>query len=343
MKKHLLALAALATVSGVAAAQSVTVYGILDTGIYSTNTSGSTNKKQSQVVSGTWLPSLWGITGSEDLGGGMKATFNLQSNLDTDTGATSGFGRYATVGLAGAYGQVDLGNQIDNIFLQSFLNGVVPTHTNSLAVNGLLAYNATGTNDNNVLGAFIKNAVGYTSPTINGFTVKAQFAQGETAGHSSYNTIYNGLVTYAGNGFSLSAGIEDQKTAGGLKGLKYGLLGAKTSFAGLDFAAQLNTWKNDNSSTRVDASGYELGVAKKFGAATVAINFESFKDDVANTDPKIVSLKAKYDLSKRTAVWGLVSNYNKDAAGAIKQGYNLSTTGATKTATGFGVGVTHSF
>ena len=349
MKKHLLALAALATVSGVAVAQSATVYGILDTGFYTTGHAGTAagvgQVRQSQVVSGTWLPSLWGITGSEDLGGGMKATFNLQGNLNTDVGtAGSLFDRYATVGIAGSMGQIDLGRQIDNIFLQSFLNGVVPTHTNSLAVNGLLAYSNdngnTGTN-----GAFINNAVAYTSPTIGGVTLKAQYAQGEVAGHTSYNKLQNVLVTYAGNGFSLSAGHEEQKTSTGLKGLKKSLLGAKTSFAGFDFAAQYNSFKNDNTgSTRVDADGYEFGVAKKIGAATVAVNYESFKNDVANTSPKIVSLKTKYDLSKRTAIWGLVSNYNKEAAGAMAQGYAATNaTAGTSSAMGYGVGVTHSF
>lgn len=346
MKKHLLAVAALALVSGAVSAQSsVKVYGIMDTGVYTTNASGASNLKQTQVVQGTWLPSLWGMTGSEDLGGGLKANFNLQSNITSDTGASSGFDRYATVGLSGAFGAIDLGRQIDNIFLQSFLNGVIPTHTNSLAVNGLLAYGDASNGNTAVSGAYINNAVQYTSPTINGFTLKSQFAQGETAGHASYNTLLNALVTYSGNGFSLSAGTEDQKTATGMNGLKRGLVGAKTSVAGFDVAAQYNTWKNSETGTAVDAKGYEFGIAKKFGAATVGVNYESFKDDRQTTykSPKIVSLKAKYDFSKRTAVWALASDYNKDAAYRMNQGYALGTTLATKSATGFGLGITHQF
>ena len=205
MKKHLLALAALATVSGAAFAQSnATVYGFIDAGILTTNNgggaSGATSGKNATIAtSGQWFPSMIGFTGSEDLGGGLKANFNLQGSLTNQTGAagdatnssgTSLFGRYATVGLSGAYGKLDLGRQIDIMFLQSFVNGVIPTHTNSLAVHGLVGYGTTaGSANSSTSGAFVNNAVAYVSPSLNGFKLQAQTSVGGQAGDKSKSSI----------------------------------------------------------------------------------------------------------------------------------------------------------
>jgi len=343
MKKQLLALAALAAVSGVAAAQSVTVYGIVDTGFYSTNASGSGNNSQLQAVSGTWLPSLWGITASEDIGGGLKAKVNLQSNLTSTTGGTSGFDRIANVEVAGGFGSLSLGRDIDIIFLQSFLNGVIPTHTNSLALNGTLWTNTGNTNATGSLSVFNSNAAKWTSPTVNGLTGTIQYAMGGVAGQTSANNIAAGLVTYNGGALSASLGYEQQNDASGNAGLKKTLAGAKYTINGIDLAAQYNGWKNG---ATLNTDGYEFGVAFHPSAATtVGVNYESLNDRVGTTNnkPQIVSLKAKYDFSKRTAVWGFVSNFNTDAANKIEQGYNLTTINATKSATGIGAGLTHQF
>ncbi len=355
MKKHLLALAALATVSGVAAAQSVTMYGIIDTGIYTTN-NGIGGQSATHMASGTWLPSLIGFTGTEDLGGGLKANFKLESDLNSAKGgvgngqafgssATSLFDRIATVGLTTSYGSVDLGRQIDNLFLQSFLNGVIPTHTNSLAVNGILAYgNANTTGD--IAGVFLSNTVGYTSPTISGVTVKVQRTLGGTAGQAQANSVLNGLVTYSGNGLSLSAGYEEVKTVVSLSGKSQEktLLGAKYSVGPVDLAAQLNTYKAD-AANRVNA--YEAGIAYNISAkAVVGFNHETFRQEGANTRT-IDSIKAKYSLSKRTALWALGSRYNGAAASTMYEGYAVNGVAAgfgnNKTANGYGVGVTHTF
>lgn len=123
MKKTLIAIAALAAFAGVAHAQSVSVYGLLDgfvgsstvnvtavNGTAVTSASRSTTLVNSDGLNG----SRWGLRGSEDLGGGLTATFNLESGFGLDTGASgqSGllFGRRAIVGLASKdWGTVTLG------------------------------------------------------------------------------------------------------------------------------------------------------------------------------------------------------------------------------------------
>jgi GBP family porin len=106
MKKSLLALAALSTFAGMAHAQStVTLYGIADAGILYTNNVGTSAKHGAlwQVASGNESGSRWGLTGAEDLGGGLKAIFKLENGFNVNNGTLGQggreFGRQAYVGL----------------------------------------------------------------------------------------------------------------------------------------------------------------------------------------------------------------------------------------------------
>ncbi|MFM6961814.1 MAG: porin, partial [Polynucleobacter victoriensis] len=147
MKKHLLALAALATVSGVAAAQSATVYGIVDLSVTSISKQGSgSGSNTTALTDAVWMPSVFGITASEDLGGGLKAAVNLESDINADTGKVSNassigdvdpagtrklFGRKANVSLSGGFGTLTAGKDIDMIFLQGFIDNIRNSHSAS--------------------------------------------------------------------------------------------------------------------------------------------------------------------------------------------------------------------
>ncbi len=118
MKKTLLAAALIAGFAGVAQAEtSVTLYGILDGGIgYQKIEAGDASAKKTGMINGIQSGNRWGLKGSEDLGNGLRAVFQLESGFDLGTGnsAQGGrlFGRQATLGLAGdSWGQLDLGRQ----------------------------------------------------------------------------------------------------------------------------------------------------------------------------------------------------------------------------------------
>ncbi|HXZ10063.1 MAG TPA: porin, partial [Paraburkholderia sp.] len=107
MNKKVLTTALLATFAGAAHAQSsVTLYGIIDAGVSYVNhsknaTGGSSNlfKYDDGVAQG----SRWGLRGTEDLGGGLKAIFLLESGFNSGNGtmgqSSTLFGRQAFVGL----------------------------------------------------------------------------------------------------------------------------------------------------------------------------------------------------------------------------------------------------
>ena len=113
--KRLTIAALLMTAFAAHAQSSVTVYGIIDTSVrYTTNQNAAGNGKLEEtdgILSGSRL----GFKGVEDLGGGLKATFNLESGFNPDTGMSGQggrlFGRISTVGLSGSWGNVLLGRK----------------------------------------------------------------------------------------------------------------------------------------------------------------------------------------------------------------------------------------
>jgi Outer membrane protein (porin) len=118
MKKSLLALAALGAFAGVAHAQSsVTLYGIIDEGFNINTNSGG--KHLYNLSSGVLQGSRFGLRGTEDLGGGLKAIFVLENGFDVNNGKLGQgglmFGRQAYVGLSSQFGTVTLGRQYDSV------------------------------------------------------------------------------------------------------------------------------------------------------------------------------------------------------------------------------------
>jgi len=361
MKKQLIAAAALATLSGVVAAQNATVYGFLDVGMFSTtNATGGKSLLTGTQSGGNFFPSMWGITGSEDLGGGLKASFNLQSSLNAMGGQSGNdaplsngalFDRYAVVSVSGSAGSIQLGHMIDPIFLQTFVNGAMPTHSNSLAVSALLNGSQSANNTSHVVGSRLDNTITYTTPTSNGLKAALTYAAGGVAGSNSAGGIYAGVATYDNAGLSLSAGYESQNSQTGATNVfRKALLGAKYTSGQYTVAAQWLQQKNQpvDSGTAYVLDAYELGVAYKASAnTTVGLNYMSYSNQNGaltsiGKNPAVTSLKAKYDLSKRTYLYGMASVQNADAYG-IPQGYNVTTGAADKGATNFAVGVVHGF
>ncbi len=100
------------------AQSSVTRYGLIDEGFnYTSNVGGHSNY---QLESGFAQGSRWGLKGTEDLGGGLKAVFQLENGFDVNSGnlgqGSRMFGRQANVGLSSdRFGTVTVGRQYDSV------------------------------------------------------------------------------------------------------------------------------------------------------------------------------------------------------------------------------------
>ena len=117
MKKSLLALAVLGAFAGAASAQSsVTLYGTVDlSGKYTKNDGSGRRLSLSQDGINS---SQLGFRGVEDLGGGLKAGFNLLAGVNADTGSTNAkfFNRRSTVSLFSPAGELRLGRDYTPTF-----------------------------------------------------------------------------------------------------------------------------------------------------------------------------------------------------------------------------------
>jgi predicted porin len=226
MKRSLLALAALSAFASAAHAQSsVTLYGILDeavvyqsnvkTGGANTAASPTTGGKRVFLDSGSGLNgSRWGFKGSEDLGNGLKAVFQLENGTNINTGANNQggleFGRQAYVGLSSStWGTLTLGRQYDPI-----VDYIGPKIFGDQIGSSYSALPGDLDNANN--GQRVNNSIKYTSPNFNGLSFEGLYSLGGVAGTVGRNSAYGAGLNYANGPFSLGAGflkVMDPNTA----------------------------------------------------------------------------------------------------------------------------------
>ena len=122
MKKTLIALAAVAATGAAMAQSSVTIYGVVDVGFTSVNNSGVGSTDNTGLTSSNMTTNRLGFRGTEDLGGGLKANFQVETSLAADAPAASSIGdRGAWVGLSGGFGEIRLGREYSTTFWSGFL------------------------------------------------------------------------------------------------------------------------------------------------------------------------------------------------------------------------------
>ncbi|WP_233834199.1 porin [Paraburkholderia sp. ZP32-5] len=203
MKKRVVAVAALgcAVIAPVHAQSSVTLYGVIDEGLqFNTNNKNVVGGRN--VGGRLWnLDSLagpsgsrWGIKGSEDLGGGLKAVFTLESGVNINNGnlgqGGTFFGRQAYVGLSSSrFGSVLLGRQYDSV------NDYIGFMTFGLASYGS-GISHPGDVDNTTHTSRANNTIKYTSPDFSGFTFGGTVSLGGVAGSISQSSGFTGGAGY---------------------------------------------------------------------------------------------------------------------------------------------------
>lgn len=184
----------------VQAQSNVTIYGAIDAGITVANHSGPTNGNVVRMDSGTLYGNRLGFKGNEDLGGGNRAVFLMESGFAADNGgSTQGglfFGRQAFVGLEGGFGSLTMGRQYTLDLEMAAYHAFVASRVNNFA--GLSHWVDR-------LGDRVDNAIRYRSPEIGGFSVAGLIGLGEQAGKSSAGRTLNGGLNYVNGALAMGA------------------------------------------------------------------------------------------------------------------------------------------
>ncbi|WP_089953524.1 porin [Limnohabitans sp. 2KL-3] len=349
MKKSLIALAVL-TASGISFAQSsVTMFGVVDAA-YAKGTGSLTDK--TQLKNSGYNSSRFGVRGTEDLGGGLKASFHLEAGVNNDDGSGSGtntnnqssgaiagsttvgsqgltFNRRSTVSLEGGFGELRLGRDYTPQFWTE--TAFDPFGTNGVGTN--IAFNKGGTT-----GVRASNSIGYWSPSFNGVKVWVQTYMGENASTDGAKAGDGNAIrlTYDAGPLSLAYATSSTKTSTAGVNNETSNIGASYDLGMIKLMAQSNKTKVDGSA---DIDGYVVGATAPLGKGT--LRFAMSETDKAGVKSNLTAIGYVYGLSKRTDLYATYARVaNKGGATAALNG---ATTGADQSSTGYDFGIKHSF
>lgn len=339
MKKTLIALAVLAASGAAMAQSSVTLYGVADAWVGSVKTG---DQRQTVINSAGVNGSRFGLKGTEDLGNGLKAIFQLESGFNLDNGSLAQggvmFGRQAYVGLDGGFGTLTLGRQYSSY--DDFRGGV--NHTGDAAT-----FNATGDVFSNGIADYtsrFNNSVKFKTANYSGFSANVFYALGENknAGDNAFGDATDGAglnVQYAngplvvGYAYQQEKGKKNTVLANQDKN-KYNLVGASYDFGAVKLVGSYNQAKNDSTKDKE----YQVGVMVPFGAAAISAGYAHSKSDTGNFSGtgKGFAVLATYDMSKRTRLYAGATDTKVQSLGKV--GYDAEVKKTT-----YGLGVRHSF
>jgi predicted porin len=347
--------------AGSAQAQSqVTVYGIVDVALAHMNNADAAGHSVTREPSLTGsLPSRIGFRGSEDLGGGLSAVFNLESGFNPDVGVLGQggrlFGRQAWVGLRGGWGTLQLGRILNMTYLATIKSDVLGP--NLFSINSIDLYLPNARSD---------NAIGYLG-NFNGLTVGATWSfgrdasaaggpsatgcAGEVPGNARACRQFTGLLGYDTKTWGINATYD--KLYGNT-----GAAGGLTSSANYD--------------RRITTNGYVMVGAAKFGAgvidrrtdavtgvtrsdlvylgasipvaARLTLDAQVARKDVKGSpdDTNLAVARLTYALSVRSAVYAGIGRMDNHGAAAIALDAG-GTTAPGKTQSGVMAGLRHTF
>ncbi len=325
MKNRLLAYAILTglTTAPAWAQSGLTLYGNIDASVVGATGIGPDSDRRWSFGEGNWAPSVWGLKGSEDLGGGVKAHFRLEGGFNSGSGAianggtTGVFSRMANVGLSGPFGGVTAGLNLSP-FIAAYTS-TLGLAGNNFYVPALLMHRDAGTLTNalgdpvslfnggtdadplggSTGGFFVPNSITYSLPAewLAGVTGSFMYAPGGVAGSSSRNRFMSANAGYAFGDLNVVVAASDRD----LQYRQY-LVGASAPLGPVKLAANYVRFNPEaGSSSNTIVLGAQM---KMMPNASVGVNFA--RNDSAGT-PKIYNLSAMYSLSKTTNLYAAIN------------------------------------
>lgn len=369
MKARLILAAALAAAACGARSQIPTsaglqLYGVVDTGVEYVNNVGASGASVTRMpsLSGGQLPSRWGLRGTEDLGGGLKAVYTLEAGFAPDSGISlqggRAFGRQSFVGLSGDWGTLTFGRHWTMTFFSMLDADVIGP-----AVFGLATY------DPYLPNARTDNSVSYRG-TFKGVTVGATYSlgrdgalpancPGETSGREC--RAWSALVKYDTPGWGIA--LVHDKLKGGTAGGFFGQPPGTVASAGnTDARTQINGYmrfgsvkvgggvihrKFEANPTPLSTDLYYLGLSTPVtGALSLDAQFIAMKDERASADARTLVLRANYAFSRRTSAYAMVGQVRngRNAAYSVTAGEATPVgPAAGRSQSGVMVGMRHSF
>ena len=321
MKKSLIALAVLGAAAGVAHAQSnVVIYGVADVGYVKES---NTKAKMDQMVD-----NRLGFMGTEDLGNGLKATFQLEQRFylwdGTNTKSTkTTFDGASNLGLAGSFGQVRFG-RVNNLSVETIRK-----------YDPFDQYGVGGMFENSLRASRISNTARYDSPNLSGFQLGASYTlenpgadtsaanysdAGKNAGYALTAKYNNGPLSLAAN-YDKKADSNDSSNWN---------IGAAYAFGPAKVSALYEQAKLKNVSDNAKEKIWMVSLTYKVGAGAILASYGQIKSEDTGVDLKDKKFAIGYNhsLSKRTTAYAHVSRTDVDG------GDNVN---------GFQVGMTHRF
>jgi predicted porin len=345
-------LLALFSCSTVHAQSSVTAYGALDGGLLYTSktvdgTSGQNAGKQFSMIGAGLAPSIFGLTGAEDLGGGLKFTFKLESGISIANGGFANcngnlFGCQAWLALEGKYGTVKAGLQYSPFHLALYESDPRNFSLFGSALVGEVD-NVFGT------GAYSSNAVSYATPIFAGLQAMVMYALGGQAGNFGAGRQYSASLKYALGGFMINAAIFDGNSGGTAQtpvpttlqyegrmlgaAYRFGEVTAQLTFVNYKVAGSLNN--------NVFGGGFDYLVMPTFDV-NAGVWITSDRNQTTNHSV-MGALGAEYYLSKRTTLYGQLGAVNNHGAMNSGLSVNGALFGVAGTTVGAVLGVRHTF
>lgn len=337
-RSSMIALAALCAAGAASAQSSVTIFGVVDVGVTRLSGNGTSNVG---VSTGNANISRWGFRGTEDLGGGLAASFWLEAGFDPDTGAGkaigtgTGFNRRSTVSLSGAFGEVRLGRDDSATFLSTLIFD--PFLTNGVGGNNAFLMQGAPIQISNAISYFLP-------PNLGGFYGQVQQAFGELGiaankNQGNYTGVRFGYRAGALNTALASARIQGATDA---DDLKINNIGASYDFG---VVKPMLLWATEKKGA-VKITAIELGATAPLGQGELRAQISRYDTSNSNADWRKFAIGYGYNLSKRTQVYGSVARVsNQD--GAQKsigvQGLTAPGTSLGGKSSGYEMGIRHFF